>query len=129
MKPIFFSIALIGLSLFTGCISTYHVQTFSQDVETLPATLETKIVEGQKVTKRVTQGMFTARSYEEAMVLAKEAGYTRVLSIEYGTTKFWGLIWFIGTKWVTIRCAKDEEVSQNSLPDAREAPSAGFSGD
>jgi hypothetical protein len=108
--------------MFSGCVHNYHIQAFSNDIETLSSQTILKIVEDRKVEaiqqdaftvpkvgyKQVAveeiQGMFTASNYESAMAQAKNAGYTKVLSIEYGTNQYLGII---GTKWVTIRCVKD----------------------
>jgi hypothetical protein len=102
-------IILITVSFcFTGCVSNYHIQVFSDDVQALPYKYEPKVVaSGQTVLQRVSDGLFTAHDYESAMVMAKEAGYTKVLSVEYYTTSYFSLIWFIGEKWVTIRCSKE----------------------
>jgi hypothetical protein len=47
--------------------------------------------------------MFTASTFEDALVMANDAGYSKLLSIEYGRNMYLGLI---STKWVTIRCSK-----------------------
>jgi hypothetical protein len=101
-------IPLIAVSFcLAGCVTGYQIQVFSDEIEALPYTYETKMVGDQTVTKRVSEGLFTAHDYESALVKAKEAGYTRVLSVEYYTTHYFALIWFVGVKWVTIRCTKE----------------------
>jgi hypothetical protein len=50
------------------------------------------------------------------MVLAKEAGYTKVISIETYTNHYYALIWFIGEKRVTIRCVKEEDTEKAVSP-------------
>jgi hypothetical protein len=101
-------IILITVSFcLAGCVTGYRIQVFSDEIEALPYKYETKMLGDQEVTKRVSDGLFTAHDYESAMVMAKESGYTRVLSVEYYTTHYFALIWFVGVKWVTIRCSKE----------------------
>jgi hypothetical protein len=104
---IFNFLVLVVVLTFTGCITNYHIQVFSNDVETLPSKTQVKVLQdGQEFVKTEREGMFYAHGYEEAMVMAKEAGFTKVLSIEYGTNLIFGLI---GEKWVRIRCSKEVE--------------------
>jgi len=96
-------IAACATFMFSGCAYNYHIQTFSNNVESL-SRIEKKIGEnGEEVAGIRYEGVFTASDYESAIAQAKNAGYTKVLSIEYGTNRY---ILGIGTKWVTIRCAK-----------------------
>ena len=89
---------------FSGCVTNYNVHTFSNDVETLSSkTIRTRNSDGTVSEKIILEGQFTGTDYETVMRMAKDAGFTKVLSVEYGTNLFLG---FIGTKWVTIRCSK-----------------------
>ncbi|MCL2805277.1 MAG: hypothetical protein FWD26_05000 [Treponema sp.] len=107
------SIIFITAILFasTGCTTSYHIQTFSNDVETLTSrTVDSINAEGKVTQKIVYEGKFRASDYETAMQMAKEAGFTKVLSIEYGTSLYLG---FIGLKWVEIRCVRDAEETES----------------
>jgi len=98
--------ALLFLLGFTSCVTSYNIHTFSDNVETLQYTTTEKINNetGNVTTVTKYEGLFKAKDYETAMQMAKEAGFTRVLSIEYGTSHILG---FIGSKWVVIRCTKE----------------------
>ena len=113
MKKLFIILVLAFCTVFAGCITSYHIHTFSNDVETLPLE-ETVSPHNQNITKLEPAGLFKGGTYEEAMRKAKEAGYTRVLSVEYGTRHVLGLFSF---RWVEIRCVKGgggEEVAPAS---------------
>ena len=102
-------VLFLSLVLFASCVSTYHVQVFSDNVTALPSTV-TQVAttgDGKPIEEKKYEGMFKAEDLETAMEMAKEAGYTKLLSIEYGTNSYFGLIWAIGTKWVIIRCSKE----------------------
>jgi len=96
-----FLIILIFVLSFNSCTTNYYVHVFSDNIETL-VEKRTKN-ETTERTEITYEGTFSGDSYEKVMQAAKKAGYTKVLSIEYGTKLFLG---FIGTKFVTIRCAK-----------------------
>jgi len=104
-----FSVVLVLaiVVVFTGCVTSYQIQTFSTDVKALPDQTVTaaanKLRTGSGTTTTIS-GLFEASNFEEAMRMAKEAGFTKLLSIEYGTSRYLG---FIGTKWVIVRCAKE----------------------
>jgi outer membrane murein-binding lipoprotein Lpp len=103
----FYFLALVIAFTVTGCITNYHIQLFSNDVETLPVKTQVKrLQDGREVVRTEYEGMFYANDYEKAMTMAKEAGFTKVLSVEYGTTLVFG---FIGEKWVRVRCSKEVE--------------------
>lgn len=95
--------ALLALS---GCVSSYHIQAFYNEVEVLQSTPVSQAPDGRgkPAHKPACEGMFEANSLEAAMAMAYEAGYETILSIECGTKTFLGII---GTKWVILRCAKD----------------------
>jgi hypothetical protein len=109
---------ILGMTV-VGCVSSYHIQAFSNEVQTLPVT---EVIETEynrqgsgQTTRTVVEGMFKADNFESACKKAEEAGFTEILSIESGT--YWVL--GIGIKWVIIRCVKDAEAnnlatSQNS---------------
>ena len=77
-----------------GCASSYHIQAFSNDINPLIYNSQFGIYEG----------MFEGSSYEGVLKEAKAAGYTKILSIEYGTKRFLGIF---GKQWVIIRCVKE----------------------
>jgi hypothetical protein len=89
--------------VLVGCVTSYGVQAFSQDIETLPLRTEETILDTGEV-KIITSydGMFTATNLEEALAMANNAGFSKLLSIEYGMKTYY----LYSEKWVTIRCAK-----------------------
>ena len=100
----FFILFFVLITLnFVGCVTNYHVQTFSNDVEvTKTGMVNKKVAEiyGDHL-KEEELGVFEASDFSTVMMMAKEAGYSKVISIEYGTKTYLG---FIGIKWVRIRC-------------------------
>ena len=62
-------IALLSVAaLFTGCVTSYHMQIFSNDVEALEYNTVTKLL-GPESTPSVEtsyEGLFKARDYETA---------------------------------------------------------------
>jgi hypothetical protein len=102
---LFLVIIPIFMVCVTGCITSYNLQTFSNDVETLPATITERVNQDGTVSLRIAvEGQFTGKDYETVMRMANQEGYDKVLSIEYGTRHLFG---FLGFKWVTIRCVKE----------------------
>jgi len=93
------------IACFTGCITSYNITTFSNDVEALPYTEITRVNDmGQTVTKKVVEGQFSGKNIEVVMQKAYEEGFTKILSIEYGTKHF---LWIISYRWITIRSTKE----------------------
>ena len=96
---------IIIVFCITGCVSNYHVQKFSSDIESLPVkTIEEKLSRGRTSTTTIIEGTFKANNLEAALKKAEDAGYNKLLSIEYGTNVYFGVF---GSKWVIIRCLKD----------------------
>jgi outer membrane murein-binding lipoprotein Lpp len=88
-----------------GCVSSYHIQTFSNEVQTLPSkTIEKTDDKGKKTEVTVYEGLFKGADYESALQKAQKAGFTEILSIEYGTYSF---LFLFGSKWVALRCTKE----------------------
>jgi hypothetical protein len=107
-------VALVVSFVLVGCVTSYHVQSFSEDIVTLPNREETTILSsGQVQTKIYYDGLFEASTLEAALVKAHKDGYTKLLSIEYGTKLFFGTF---GIKWVTIRCSKptEQEITESA---------------
>ena len=105
MKKLFAVLVLVSCTVFAGCVTSYHIHTFSNEVETLPVVaVVTTNSEGKKVTVYKPTGLFKGSGYEEVMQKAEKAGYTKVLSVEYGTQQF---LWLFSVKWVEIRCVKE----------------------
>ena len=108
------SIILILSIFLSGCVTSYHIQVFSDDVQSLPykiiTTTTQKPAESHQpqpteTTKEtiIVEGLFKGKSYEEAMRAASKEGFTKVLSVEYGTRH---VLWTFSFKWVEIRCVK-----------------------
>jgi hypothetical protein len=104
---------LVFMMLLVGCVSNYHIQTFTDIVEVVPNVSVENIrqeydsrgeLTGKVYYSSEKAGIFEASDYDTVMEKAKDAGFTKVLSVEYGTNLYLG---FIGTKWVKIRCIKD----------------------
>ncbi|MCL2879855.1 MAG: hypothetical protein FWF29_06395 [Treponema sp.] len=104
LLAVFIPVILFGI---TACITSYNIQAFSNDIQALPTTtIETGTfnADGTPVTKIEYEGIFKGSSYEAVMQMAYKAGYTKVLTVEYGTRH---VLWMFGLKWVEIRCTKD----------------------
>jgi len=99
------TILFLSLGLFASCVTNYHVQTFSNNVATpTSVTIQRTDPSTEEPFEVTYEGIFKAKDLETAMQMAKEAGYTKLLSIEYGTNLVLG---FIGTQWVIIRCSNE----------------------
>ena len=100
MKKIFVFITAIIAILLNSCVSSYHIQVFSDNVEVVPVTR----IDIQKSTaysggsesptappkndteyKEIYEGIFKGDNLESVMQQAQKEGYNKILSIEYGT--------------------------------------------
>ena len=113
-KIIFLSLLIICVSIFnfSSCASSYHIQMFSDDVIALPFQTIEKVNPEGRVTQVVTyEGLFRAKDLETAMHMAEQAGFTKILSVEYGVDWYFIVIGIISPRWVQIRCIKEVETT------------------
>ena len=104
-----FSLLVVPVMLLclSGCVTSYNIQVFSDDVKALPyTTIDSGFTnqDGSPVYKTAVEGIFEARDYETAMRNAQKAGFTKVLSVEYGTRH---VLWSFFFSWVTVRCERE----------------------
>ena len=103
-------VTCISIFNFSSCASSYHIQMFSDDVRALPFQTIEKVNSEGKVTQVTTyEGLFRAKDLETAMHMAEQAGFTKILSVEYGVNWYFIVVGIINPRWVQIRCIKEVE--------------------
>jgi hypothetical protein len=112
---------VFGLIL-VGCGTiTYHVQTFSDNIEAWPTSRQDNVIimatsqktvyydGNQKKIKNVKNlsiesATIMAHTYDNAMIAAKNAGLTKVISVEYMSET---ILYLLYLPSVRVRCTKE----------------------